>query len=103
MCCGNSRQQFRRSNAPSMQTRPVPTAARPASISPESAATASAPPSPVTFEYVGKTGLTVISPTTGIRYRFDRPGSQLSVDPRDHTLLLYVPNLRPVNSANPKG
>jgi len=53
-------------------------------------------PSPVVFEYTGKTALTVVSPVTGIRYRFDGPGAQQTVDPRDHGTLLYVPNLRPL-------
>jgi hypothetical protein len=53
-------------------------------------------PSAVQFEYVGKTRMTVISPNTGIRYHFDAPGSQLTVDPRDQVMMLYVPDLRPV-------
>jgi hypothetical protein len=57
--------------------------------------------SAVTFEYVGPSGLTVVSPTTGRRYRFDGTGSQLTVDPRDQAMLLYVPNLRPVRFTRP--
>jgi hypothetical protein len=57
---------------------------------------APAQPSTVTFEYVGPSGLTVVSPTTGRRYRFEGPGAQLTVDSRDQAMLLYVPNLRPV-------
>jgi len=45
------------------------------------------------FEYVGRTGLTVASPVTGNRYRFDRAGARLVVDPRDSRWLLSVPNL----------
>jgi hypothetical protein len=52
--------------------------------------------SAITFEYVGPSGLTVVSPTTGKRYRFEGTGARLTVDPRDHAMLLYVPNLRPV-------
>jgi len=47
-------------------------------------------------EYIGKTGLTVISPATGQRYRFDRPGMRLQIDPRDRLWLATVPNLRQV-------
>jgi hypothetical protein len=47
-----------------------------------------------TFEYVGKTGLTVVGPITGASYRFERPGSRLRVDPRDRAGLVQVPVLR---------
>ncbi len=46
------------------------------------------------FEYVGATGLTVISPATGKRYRFDGPGARLAIDARDQAWLGSVPNLR---------
>jgi hypothetical protein len=36
-----------------------------------------------TFEHIGKTGLTVTGAVTGRRYRFDQPGSRVTVDPRD--------------------
>jgi hypothetical protein len=50
-------------------------------------------PKPV-FEYVGATALTVIGPGSGLRYRFDRPGATLAVDPRDRAALEAVPLLR---------
>ncbi len=101
MCCGNNRQQRTRINAPSVRGRPGA-----ASIQPTSAQITPAPATaetraPVLFEYVGKTGLSVVSPTTGLRYRFDQPGAQVAVDPRDHALLLYVPNLRPLKTLAP--
>lgn len=46
------------------------------------------------FEYVGKTGLTVVGPVTGRRYRFERPGALLAVDERDSSSMAGVPNLR---------
>jgi hypothetical protein len=46
------------------------------------------------FQYLGKTALTVVGPITGARYRFERPGSQLSVNPRDRAGLLRVPVLK---------
>lgn len=99
MCCGGKRQQqFRMAGAkakPATFARPFTTAAAQAAP-PESPAQASS----VYFQYVGKTGLTIESPTTGKRYRFDKPGDQLAVDPRDRMLLLYVPNLRPVRVAH---
>ncbi len=48
------------------------------------------------FEYLGRTGLTVVGPVTGIRYRFDRPGARLAVDARDRDALAGVPVLRAV-------
>ena len=50
----------------------------------------------IRFEYVGKTGLTVQGPVTGKRYRFDNPGSQVLVDPRDVPSMAGVPHLRRV-------
>ena len=46
------------------------------------------------FEYIGKTGLTVIGPVTGRRYRFERPGAVLAIDERDGPSMVGVPNLR---------
>jgi hypothetical protein len=48
----------------------------------------------VCFEYVGQTRMTVIGGATGRRYRFDRPGARVTVDPRDRPSLAAVPNLR---------
>jgi hypothetical protein len=50
----------------------------------------------VQFEYIGKTRLAVISPITGARYQFDSPGGRLAVDSRDQSMMIYVPDLRPV-------
>lgn len=49
-----------------------------------------------TFEYVGKTALTVIGAISGIRYRFDRPGARVRIDCRDQLSLERVPVLRRV-------
>jgi hypothetical protein len=45
---------------------------------------------------VGPTGITVIGPATGRRYRLDRTGATVAVDPRDAPALGAVPNLRRV-------
>jgi len=50
----------------------------------------------VLMEYVGRTALVVTGPYTGERYRFDQPGSRLSVDPRDQQSMLSLPMLRSV-------
>jgi hypothetical protein len=52
--------------------------------------------SPAYFQYLGKTGLTVIGSRTRQRYRFDRPGAVVAVDPRDRRALVDVPTLRQV-------
>lgn len=70
MCCGNQRQDDRRSQTGA--------------------------PFAVPFEYVGATGLTVMGPFTGRRYRFEGRGSRVSVDPRDAPSLAAVPHLRRV-------
>jgi hypothetical protein len=58
------------------------------------AAPYSVPAAPLLFEYVGPTAMTVIGPATGRRYRFDRHGATVSVDPRDAPALGVVRNLR---------
>jgi hypothetical protein len=60
------------------------------------AARPSLAPPQVQFEYVGKTKMTVLSPTTGIRYHFDSPGARVVVDARDQGMMIHVPDLRPV-------
>jgi hypothetical protein len=50
----------------------------------------------VFFQYVGRTGLTVVGPVTGRRYRFDRPGARLEVDLKDRSSLAAVPHLRQI-------
>jgi hypothetical protein len=89
MCCG-AKSTPRLNLARTSIARPVGMRAQSGSPSPFPSVPAS-----VVFEYTGATGLTVVSPVTGKRYRFDAPGAQLTVDARDHNMLLYVPNLRP--------
>ena len=50
----------------------------------------------VVFEYVGRTRLSVIAPTTRTSYRFDRPGARVLVDGRDRASLATIPLLRQV-------
>ena len=54
------------------------------------------PPRTVEFEYVGRTGLSVVGPTSRTSYRFDRPGARATVDSRDGASLARVPVLRRV-------
>jgi hypothetical protein len=50
------------------------------------------------FQYLGRTGLTVVGPISGKRYRFDGYGAIVAVDPGDRRSLAAVPNLRQVRS-----
>lgn len=78
-CCGNQRTQL--SHPPSSPVGKI----------------SAAPPANqlvVRFEYVGRSGLTVIGGATGRRYRFERPGARVVVDPRDRPSLAVVPSLR---------
>jgi hypothetical protein len=52
--------------------------------------------SPIYFQYIGKTGLTVLGRETRNRYRFDGPGAVVAVDVRDQLAMTAVPNLRQV-------
>jgi hypothetical protein len=82
MCCGRNRvgHQYNIPNHLATSRAPV----------------SSALPSWPMFEYMGRTALTAIGAITGARYRFDRPGARLRVDPRDRPALARVPVLRPV-------
>ena len=50
----------------------------------------------VFFKYLGQTGMTVIGPRSGKRYRFDATGSIVEVDPRDRPSLAGLAQLREV-------
>jgi hypothetical protein len=84
-CCGQKRQQLRETNA----RRSEP--GQPAGPG-QSAQSAT-----FYFEYVGRTGLTVVGPITGRRYRFGRAGARVTVDGRDAMSLAAVPKLRQVS------
>jgi hypothetical protein len=89
MCCGarSATRNAARSGA-TVQQRALPMTPAPARPSP--------PAMTVQFEYVGKTRLTVVSPTTGARYHFEAPGARLAVAPQDQAMMIHVPGLRPV-------
>lgn len=86
-CCGKKRAKASQTT----QSRRVPEPAESASMW--------HPPAgdiPAYFQYLGKTGLTVTGPKTRKRYRFDRPGAVIAVDPRDGYALAAVSVLRQV-------
>jgi hypothetical protein len=81
MCCGRSNSQ-------------VPTLLQhvsvPVSLPPDGTAPIS---NGSHFQYVGKTALTVVSPLTGKRYRFNQPGERVEVDATDQSWITFVPHL----------
>ena len=87
MCCGKSRAQFRGT----MSNLPPPRFVRSASSAPQLARRPS-----TTFEYIGRTRLTVAGPVTGREYRFDRMGARVEVDPRDTPSIAAIPLLKQV-------
>ena len=79
-CCGNGRSM--------LPLVPVPTPRR---------ERGSATPLPaIRYEYVGATGMTVVGPITGQRYRFAGYGTRLDIDPRDAPSMVTVPHVRRV-------
>jgi hypothetical protein len=93
-CCGNKRAQLSRTTEPPRV--PEPTRRTSSQRQPER-------DTPVYFQYLGKTGLTVMGPKTHKFYRFDGPGAVVEVDPRDQRALAAVPALRPVRKSTNVG
>ena len=86
-CCGKGR--FAAASPPSPSRLVAPARAPQAPLArahPRSQA--------IVFEYTGATALTATGPVSGRRYRFERPGARLQVDPRDRPGLAQVPSLR---------
>jgi hypothetical protein len=88
MCCGKKRAQARRTRQP--RRGPKPTERTVSKPEPE-------PDSTPYFQYIGKTGLTVMGPRTRNSYRFGSPGAVVAVDPRDRRALAAVSVLRQVS------
>lgn len=86
MCCGNQRQQLHATESTGQGTR---LAAGKSAVQPRRQTV-------VYFEYVGPSGLTAVGTGSGARYRFDRHGAIVAVDPIDRRSLLTVPHLRQV-------
>ncbi len=80
-CCGQNRQRLSDFDSRRQMVGPSPVQKRTSSRS------------LVYFEYVGKTGLTVIGPITGKQYRFPKPGAKIAVDSNDAPLLTTIPRL----------
>jgi len=85
-CCGQNRQRLSDLDSRRQMLGSSPAQKR------------TSPRSLVYFEYVGKTGLTVIGPITGKRYRFPKPGAKIAVDSNDAPLLTTIPRLMQTQS-----
>ncbi len=102
MCCGRGRTSQSltfpsRSIASRSPNQSIPNQAIPNRTAANRIAVSTAPINTVsgaTFEYMGKTAVTVVGPITGASYRFERTGSRLRVDSRDRAGLVQVPVLR---------
>ena len=81
-CCGNQRGMLPPIPIPAPRTE----RGRPA-----------LPGQAIQYEYVGATGMTVVGPITGQRYRFAAYGSRLAIDPRDAPSMVTVPHVRRVS------
>jgi len=87
MCCGKAREQLQQKLLGLRPPNPVAAGiqqARPAGNGARS------------FEYVGRTSMTVVGGSTGRRYRFERPGARVSIDPRDRPSVASIRALRQV-------
>jgi hypothetical protein len=81
MCCGrNPNQTARVAIGVSTPARPIPQTLERAR--------------PPEFEYTGATALTVVSPVTGRKYRFQQAGARIIVDPMDRSWIAFVPHLK---------
>ncbi len=89
MCCGNRRQQLSNeaypAGAPAANPLPVSALLPPRAVRQRRTG--------VTFEYLGATTMTVVSPLTRRTYRFAHPGARIAVDPRDTPWLTFTPHL----------
>ena len=88
-CCGKKRAKARREAEDGRKSKTAEDARLQASLARD--------PVP-SFQYLGKTSLTVIGPRTGRQYRFGRPGAVVTVDPQDRRALSDVSMLRQVRT-----
>lgn len=85
MCnCGNKRSAFsKEAHTDSVNTK-MKTAAQTPSVS-------------ASFEYIGKTALTIIGNVTGTQYRFNYTGNRQNIDHRDIPGIMSIPVLKKVS------
>ena len=87
MCCGKKRTEI----AQMPEAKPIPKLEeQPVTPRPSESDVL------IYFQYIGATGLTLLGPMSGKRYRFESPGALVTVDPRDKRALAGVSVLRQV-------
>lgn len=85
MCCGKKRKQVRKSSKRKRVSRPK-----------EKTISHTESNSTIYFQYLGKTGLTVIGPRTGTKYHFNRPWAIVVINQNDQQALSQISLLRQV-------
>jgi len=95
-CCGKSRTQLFIATGTTAKSTPAAVQRQSVMARASAAAPAGPPAATTTFQYTGKTRLTVIGPVSRRRYDFDRSGVRISVDARDANSLATVPTLKRV-------
>ena len=86
-CCGKGREQLRNQPvAPQARANPVQ---HPTTQLPRRTYFTT-----LHFEYLGEAPVTLESPNTGRRYRFEHKGARVEIDLRDRPWLASQPNLR---------
>ena len=82
-CCGKQRQLQRRQSNAVMPSLAVPV---PSGQNSRRAV--------ILFEYIGSSQLTIRGLVSGREYTFEKPGSMIEVDNRDHRMMSAVPSVR---------
>jgi len=100
-CCGKSRGRFQAaqgtSKAAAAASKGAPTITKTAPLINKAASQISFPQAgTVSFEYTGRSRLTVIGPVTRKRYDFVGHGARLQIDRRDSNSIATIPALRRV-------
>lgn len=65
-------------------------------INPQQRTLLPSPPGYASFEYTGKTALTLIGNVTGMQYRFNYTGNRQNIDYRDVPSIMVIPVLKKV-------
>jgi hypothetical protein len=84
-CCGGNRTREFAIGASAPSTTGYPMPPTPASVA--------------VFRYEGHGSLTVIGPTTGRKYWFEKNGAELAIDIRDRAAVAQVPRVREMRLA----
>jgi hypothetical protein len=94
-CCGKKRQQFYSEQQETVKNKYF---TDPFNKKEPAGQNFSATRTVVCFEYTGRTSLTARGAVSGKYYRFEGPGSQVIIDPKDKPSIRQVPHLKQVYS-----